>query len=151
MKKIEEAGFVSLSNPEFSRTMIRNYLAFFSNQGNISISQTISQKTLTRFAAKNSVCALISNLALVSSTHFILVSSNDSNLLKEIKSLSEPTEMFLNCVSDAWGTSVFSVLPELIVSTDDKRVYIFEGTCEAQPKYFGYKVIDNKTRNQCIV
>jgi hypothetical protein len=41
--------------------------------------------------------------------------------------------MLLNCVSDAWGTSVFPVLPELIVSTDDKTEYIFEGMCEEQP------------------
>jgi hypothetical protein len=80
MKKIEEAGFVSLSQPEFSRTRIRNYLAFFSNQEKLSISQSSSQKTMTRFAAENSLCALISNLALIGSTHFIPVSSDNSDL-----------------------------------------------------------------------
>jgi hypothetical protein len=86
MKKIEEAGFVPLSHQEFSRSTKRNYLAMLSNQGNISISQSSSQKTSTRFAAKNSLCVSISNLALIGSTHFILISSNDSDLQKEIKS-----------------------------------------------------------------
>jgi hypothetical protein len=43
--------------------------------------------------------------------------------------------MLLNCVSNVWGTSVFQVLPELIVSTDDTTEYIFEGTCEEQPTF----------------
>ena len=90
---------------------------------------------MTRFAAKNSLCALISNLALIGSTHFIPISSNDSDLREEIKSLPEPMKMLLNCVSDAWGASVFPLLPELIVSTDDTTEYIFEGTCDEQPKF----------------
>jgi hypothetical protein len=57
IKKIEEAGFVSLSQPEFARSMIRNYLALLSNQENIFISQSSSQKTTTRFAAENSLRA----------------------------------------------------------------------------------------------
>jgi hypothetical protein len=40
--------------------------------------------------------------------------------------------MLLN--SDAWGASVFPILPELIVSTDDTTEYIFKGMCEEQPK-----------------
>jgi hypothetical protein len=44
-------------------------------------------------------------------------------------------KMLLKCVSGAWGTSVFPVLPELIVSTDNTTEYVFEGTCEEQPKF----------------
>jgi hypothetical protein len=73
MKKIEEAGFVSLSNVEFSGKMKRNYLALVLNKGNISISQSSSQKKMTRFAAENLLHALTSNQALIDSTHFILV------------------------------------------------------------------------------
>jgi hypothetical protein len=135
IKKFEEANFVSLSNPEFSGKTKRNYLALLSNWVIISISQSSSQKTMARFAAEISLPASISNLALISSTRFIPVSSNDSNLLEEIYSLPEPTQMLLNWVSNAWGTSVFPVLPELIVSTDDMTEYIFEGFCEAHPKY----------------
>ena len=43
--------------------------------------------------------------------------------------------MLIKSVADAWGTSVFPVLPELIVSTDDTTEYIFEGTCKEQPKF----------------
>jgi hypothetical protein len=43
--------------------------------------------------------------------------------------------MLLKYVFNAWGTSVFPVLPELIVSTDDTTEYIFEGTCEEQTKF----------------
>jgi hypothetical protein len=135
MKKIGEAGYVFLSQPEFSRTMKRNYLELLSNQKNISISQSSSQKTMTRFAAEKSLRASISNLALICSTHFIPVSRNYSNLQAEINSLLKPTKMLLNCVSDAWGTSVFPVLPELIGSSDDATEYIFEGACEEQPKF----------------
>jgi hypothetical protein len=59
-KKIEEAGFVSLSEPEFARSTIRNYLALLLNQESISISQSSSQKKTTRFAAENSLHASIS-------------------------------------------------------------------------------------------
>jgi hypothetical protein len=135
MKKIEASGFVSLTQPEFSRSSNRNYMALLSNQGNISISTSSSKKTTTRFAAENSLRASISNLALIGSTHFIPISSDDCNLREEIKSLPEPTKMLLNCVSDALGTSVFPLLPELIVSTDDTTEYIFEGACEGQPKF----------------
>jgi len=135
MKKIEASGFVSLTQPEFLRSSNRNYMALLSNQGNISISTSSSKKTTTRFAAENSLRASISNLALIGSTHFIPISSDDCNLREEIKSLPEPTKMLLNCVSDALGTSVFPLLPELIVSTDDTTEYIFEGACEGQPKF----------------
>ena len=121
MKKIEASGFVSLTQPEFSRSSNRNYVALLSNQGNISISTSCSQKTTTRFAAENSLRASISNLALIGSTHFIPISSDDCNLREEIKSLPEPTKMLLNCVSDALGTSVFLLLLELIVSTDTQQ------------------------------
>jgi hypothetical protein len=135
MKKIEASGFVSLTQPEFSRSSNRNYMALLSNQGNISISTSCLQKTTTRFAAENSLRASISNLALIGSTHFIPISSDNCNLREEIKSLPEPTKMLLNCVSDALGTSVFPLLPELIVSTDDTTEYTFEGACERQPKF----------------
>ncbi len=53
-KKIEQAGFVPLSAPDFSNVTKRNYLALLSNQANISISQSSSRKTMSRYAAKNS-------------------------------------------------------------------------------------------------
>jgi hypothetical protein len=52
-----------------------------------------------------------------------------------MKSLHEPTKMLLNLVCNACGTSVFPLLPELIVSTDDTTEYIFEGVKEAQPTF----------------
>ena len=56
-------------------------MALLSIQGSISISQSSFQKTMTRFAGENSLCASISNLALIGSTHFIpLLSSNDARL-----------------------------------------------------------------------
>ena len=134
-KKMEEACLVNLSAPEFSRSSKRNYIALLSNQQNLSISQSSSQKTSTRFAAENSLRASISNLALIGSTHFIPVSSEDADIREEIQSLSEPTKMLLKRVADAWGTSVFPVLPELIVSTDDTTEYIFEGKCDKEPRF----------------
>jgi hypothetical protein len=79
-RKMEEAGLVNLSAPEFSRSSIRNYMAMLSNQQNLSISQSCSQKTSTRFAAENSLRASISNLALIGSTHFIPVSNEDAEI-----------------------------------------------------------------------
>jgi hypothetical protein len=54
-KKMEKASLVNLSEPEFSRSSKRNYMALLSNQQNLSISQSSSQKTSTRFAAENSL------------------------------------------------------------------------------------------------
>jgi hypothetical protein len=51
MKKVEEAGFVPLSAPDFSNGTKRNYPALISNQANISIFQGSSQKTTTIYAA----------------------------------------------------------------------------------------------------
>ena len=96
-------------------------MALLSNPGNISISTSRSQKTTTWFAAENSLRASISNLALIGSTHFIPISSDDCDVREEIKSLPESTKMLLNCVSDALGTSVFLLLLELIVSTDTQQ------------------------------
>ncbi len=135
MKKIEEAGFVTLSAPDFSNGTKRNYLALLSNQANISISQSSSQKTTTIYAAENSLCALMSNLALIASTHFIPVSSDDCDIREEMKSLPEPMKMLLNLVSNACSTSVFPLLLELIVSTDDTTEYLFKGVKEAQPTF----------------
>ncbi len=42
--------------------------------------------------------------------------------------------MLIKCFADAWGTSVFPILPKLIVSTDDMTEYILEGMCNEQPK-----------------
>jgi hypothetical protein len=132
---MEEAGLVNLSASEFSRSSKRNYMAMLSNQQNLSISQSCSQKTSTQFAAENFLRVSISNLALIGITHFIPVSNEDAEIREEMKSLSEPTKMLLKRVADAWGTSVFPVLPELIVSTDDTTEYIFEGKCEKEPRF----------------
>ncbi len=105
------------------------------NQNNVSISQTSIIKTTTRFAAKNSICGCISNLALIGSTHFFPMQNEDSNLRAKMKTLSESTKMLLDMVLAAWGTSVCPVLPELIVSTEDTTEYIFEGTKDDQPKF----------------
>jgi hypothetical protein len=135
IKKIEEAGFVPLSAPDFSNGTKRNYLALLSSQANVSISQSSSQKTTTRYAAEKSLRASISNLALIASTHFIPVSSYDCDIREEMKSLPEPTKMLLHLVSNACGTSVFPLLPKLIVSIDDTTEYIFKGVKEAQPTF----------------
>ena len=135
MKKIEDAGFVPMDSPNFSSQTVKNYTALMASQANVSISQTSTLKTTTRFAAENSIRACISNLALIGSTHFIPVQFEDSDIRAEIKTLSESTKMLLSLVSTAWGTSVFPVLPELIISTDDTTEYIFEGTVNEQPKF----------------
>ena len=80
MKQIEASGFVSLTQPGFLESSKRNYMALPLNQGSISISTSGSQKTTTRFAAENSLHASISNLALIGSTHFIPISSDDCYL-----------------------------------------------------------------------
>ncbi len=135
LMKIEDAGFVSMDSPEFFSMTKRNYLALIASQGNISISQTSTMKTTTRFAAENSICVCISNLALIGSTHFIPVQYEDSDIRAEIKTIPESTKMLLDMVSIAWGTSVCPVLPELIISTDDTTEYIFEGTLHDQSKF----------------
>ena len=134
-KKIEDAGFVPMDRPEFSSQTMRNYSALIASQANISISQTSTVKTTTRYAAENSICACISNLALIGSSHFIPVQYEDSDIKAEIKTLPESTKMLLHMVSAAWGTPVFPVLPELIISTDDTTEYIFEGTMNEKPKF----------------
>ena len=60
LKKIEDAGFVSMVSPEFSSRTKRNYLALLASQGNISISHTRTVKTTTKYAAENSIHACIS-------------------------------------------------------------------------------------------
>ncbi len=57
MKKIEDAGFVPVDSPKFSSQTMRNYTALIASQANISISQTSTVKTTTRFAAENSIHA----------------------------------------------------------------------------------------------
>jgi hypothetical protein len=92
-------------------------------------------KTTTRFAAENSIHVCISNHALIGSTHFIPVLNEDSDIRSKIESLPESTKMLLDMVSAAWGASVYPVLPELIVSTDDTTEYIFEGTQNKEPMF----------------
>jgi hypothetical protein len=135
LKKIEDAGFISMDSPKFTSQTKRNYLALIASQENISISKTSTVKTTTRFAAENFICKCISNLALIGSTHFIPVQYEDSDIRAEIKALPESTKMLLVMVSTAWGTSVFPILPELIISTDDTTEYIFEGTVNEQPQF----------------
>ena len=135
LKKIEDAGFISMDSPEFTSQTKRNYSALIASQGNVSISKTSTVKTTTRFAAENSIRACISNLALIGSTHFIPVQYEDSDIRAEIKALPESTKPLLDMVSMAWGASVFPVPPELIISTDDTTEYIFEGMVNEQPQF----------------
>ncbi len=128
LKKIEDAGYVSMDSPEFSTTTKRNYLALIATEVYVSISQTSTMKTTSRFAAANSICACISNPTLIGSTHFIPVQNENSDIRAKIKLMPESSKMLLDMVSAAWGTSVYPMLPELIVSTDDTTEYIFKGT-----------------------
>jgi hypothetical protein len=76
-----------MDSPNFSTTTKRNYLALIANEVNVSISQTSTVETTTRFAAENSIRACISNLALIGSMHFIAMQNEDSDIRAEIKSL----------------------------------------------------------------
>ncbi len=60
--------------------------------------------------------------------------NEDSDIRAKIKLLPKVSKMLLDMVSAAWGTSVYPILPELIVSTDHTTEYIFEGTQNEQPK-----------------
>ena len=124
-----------MDSPEFSSHTKCNYLALIVSQRDVSISQRSTVKSTTRFSAEISICACISNLALIGSTHFIPVQYEDSDIRAEIKTLPESTKILIDMVSTAWGTSVFPVLPELIISTDDTTEYIFEGMVNEQPKF----------------
>ncbi len=79
LKKIKDAGFISMDSAEFTSQTKRNYSALIASQGNVSISKTSTVKTTTRFAAENSIHACIRNLALIGSTHFIPVQYEDSD------------------------------------------------------------------------
>jgi hypothetical protein len=87
LKEIEDAGFVSMDSPEYSSQTNRNYLALIASQGNVSISQSRTVKTTTRFAAENSIHACISNLALIGSIHFIPVQYEDFDIRAKMKTL----------------------------------------------------------------
>jgi hypothetical protein len=68
-------------------------------------------------------------------TYYIPVLNEDSDIRSKIKTLPESTKMLLDMVSTARGTSVYPLLLELIVSTDDTTEYIFEGTQNKEPMF----------------
>ena len=90
-------------------------------------------KTTTRFATKNSICACISNLAYIVSTHFIPVQYKDSDIRAEIKYCLNQQKC---CLKGLHGVRhSFPVLQELIILTNDTTKCIFKGTVNEQPTF----------------
>jgi len=136
--RLEAAGFKVIIADDVSDQSVANYTAYIAIQPGISIAETTTVKTSTRFAAENSIRGSISLLAIIASTHFIPVKKNDPELRKLVKELSKThpeVVMLMNMVSDALGTAVFPILPQYIYSTDDTTEYIYEGTKHSTPKF----------------
>lgn len=136
-KKAINAGYLPSNIPEsYSPTTLNNYRVEFCSQANISIVGSSIKKSLTRFAAEHSIRGSVLNAAIMAAFHFITVDTEDLEIRNEIKRLDPEIGILYNLASKALGDlPVRPVKPELIFSTDDTTVFIYEGKQNKKDKW----------------
>jgi hypothetical protein len=67
-------------------------------------------------------------LFVIAATHFIPAFEEEYDMRKDLKGVSNETRQLYDLITDSHGgIPVYIVRPELVTSTDDRIVYIFEG------------------------
>jgi hypothetical protein len=128
-EKLTKAGHIPLNLDErLKPSTLRNYTTEIAMNHSMSLTQTSIAKTSTRYAAECSFRGSISYLFVIAVTHFIHAFEEECDIRKELKGVSKETRQLYDLITDSrGGIPVYVVGPELITSTDDSTVYIFEG------------------------
>jgi hypothetical protein len=134
-EKLEEAGYKNIIEQSICDSTVRNYSALLADEGSIAISQSYISKSITHYAAENSIRGSIATLGVVAAKHFIPVKEENADIYAELKSLPAATWKLYNMATDIFGAAVYPVEPYLLYSTDNTTEYIFEGT---QKKFVHY-------------
>ena len=91
----------------------------------LSLKQSAIAKTNTWFAAEHSIRGAISNVILITITHFIEMDEEDIDMRRELKEVPSKTRMLYDLITDSWnGVPIVPIIPELIISTDDSTVFM---------------------------
>ena len=110
------------------RTTLHTYADLIASEKNIYITTSEIPKTHTPYTAENSLNSAFSFLYLFAATHYKLVSKTRNNVKKQIREASTGVNKLHKVVTKIdRNLPVFTISPELILSTDDIVKYIFEG------------------------
>ena len=98
----------------------------------ISIYNSSTVKSKTRFTAENSLISAVALTCVIVSTHYDVASYVDSELEKPMRPENNETpkgvQLIYNLISKTYGDlPIIPVLPCMIFSTDDTVNYIYEG------------------------
>ncbi len=94
----------------------------------MSLIQTSVAKINTQYAAEHSFQGSIRYLFVIAVTHFIPAFEEECDIRMELKGVSKEMRELYDLIRDSHdGIPVYVVRPELVTSTDDSTVYIFEG------------------------
>ena len=124
---LNDSGHIPLcSDYQPKQTTLRNYTAELATTSKLPLTQSSIAKTNTWFAAEHSFRGAISNVLLVTNTHFIDMDEEDFSVRRDLKEVPLKTRMLYNLITDSWnGIPVVPVKPELITLTNDSTVFMF--------------------------
>lgn len=128
-RMISDAGQVPLNVPDkLNPTTLNNYIAQLSLAPDLTIVSSSIPKTNTRYAAENSIRGVISNLALIGSTHFYEAKEENEEFQKALREMSAESRLFYDLNRRARpDVPIVPVLPHFKFSTDDTTQFIFVG------------------------
>jgi len=154
IEKLTKAGHIPLNfNIRLKPSTLHNYATEIAMNHSMSLMQTSIAKTSTQYAAECSFQRSISYLFVIAVTHFIPAFEEECDIRKELKGMSKETRQLCDLITDSHGgIPVYVIRPELITSTDNSTVFIFECHSSKPDVFclFTKRVLCNK-RNKFIL
>ena len=131
IEKVVKRGNVSITkqgiNPHHKT--FTNYQALLAGSDGISICQSVTPKTQTRYTAENSLISAMCLVMVVAATHYDVTTTKNISLNKNILRAPEGVKILYDMICNHYEKNmpISNIRPELILSTDDTVNYIFEG------------------------
>ena len=126
----KEQGFSGkLSTSPCKQTCLNYETCFAAINRDLSLNNTVQQKTDSRYTAENSLISTMSFILAVAVTSYSVTVDPVYSVRKKIKEATEGAQVLEKLISDANnGASLIVVPPYLNTSTDDNTLFAFRGT-----------------------
>ena len=107
---------------------VKHYAAMVANQCGISIdSSTTIDKISNYFTADNSIISAMSLVLDTAYANYIPITEKDPLITKEMDDTPIGVKIMYDMVWNHYGSPIYSVKSQCILSTNNTVVYVFEG------------------------
>jgi len=115
---------------------VKHYTTMVANQCGISIDgSTTIAKTNNRFTAENSIISAVSLGLSILYANYIPITKEDPLIAKDMDDALVGVKIMYDMVCNCYGSPIYTVKPQYMLSTNSTIVYVFSGVGTSAPLF----------------